>query len=99
MAFRKFQCRFISDKYVKMSGIWSVKQGSAMHHSSLMKGKRHCSMAGNCFGVVVNAKSGLVFSLNFSIQLTQQAGSWYVYRKENVSGNFICYECLFIMIL
>ena len=67
-------------------------------HDTLLKAKRHCSKESSCFGVGSCTKSGSVYSIlyrAYSINLTQQEGSWYIHKKEKVSGNFVYNDCQF----
>ena len=86
---------FAEDEYVKMEGKWELISESDQHHANFLKGKRHCSLAHNCFGVTIY-DSVNVFSINFPIRLNE-GGTWYVNKKESISGNLIYQEYLFVM--
>ena len=85
-----------------LDGRWYVEKGSFnshgshKRHGSLLKAKQHCSKEGKCFGIEFNAYSGLVYSINFPIRLKQQQQQGFD-KKENVLGNIVYHECLFIL--
>ena len=66
-----------------------------------LKAKQHCSNEGKCFGIAVEAISGYVYYINFPIRLIQQQQvnliTTYIHKKENVPGNIVYHECLFIL--
>ena len=80
-----------------MEGKWEIRLPSDQYHANILKGKRHCSLASNCFGVSINANSGVAYSINFPLQLKEGEIS-YINRKESISGDFVYQECLLVMI-
>ena len=85
-----------ADEYVKMEAKWEIYEGSGEYHASFLKAKLHCSLAGNCFGVAIGAISGAVYSNYFPVRLIA-GGSWYINKKESISGEFIYQEPLLVM--
>ena len=84
------------DEYVKMEAKWEIWEGSGEYHASFLKAKRHCSLAGNCFGVTIDANSGDVYSSYFPVELIAGA-NWYINKKESIAGDFIYQEPLLVM--
>ena len=92
---------FAVDEYVKIGsweflGQWGVSSGSKHHHTNFFEAKRHCTLAGNCFGVMTGAFTGHVYSINFPILLTS-VGSWYINKKEIISSNIIYQDCVLVI--
>ena len=75
-----------------MEGKWYVDSGYSQYHSTFLEGKRHCTLASNCFGVIVNANNGKIRTCNFPVWL-KQGGDWYTHKKERISGNSFDQEC------
>ena len=80
-----------------LDGKWEVKYGSYKSQSTLLKAKQHCSNEGECFGIMVGADSGNVYSINFPIRLIQQQEGWHIHKKEHVLGNIVYHDCLNIL--
>ena len=92
---------FAVDEYVKMEGNWDImgSEESSQSHSTLLKGKRHCTLANDCFGVITGDTSigdTSIISINFPIRLIE-GGSWYIYKKKGLSGGFINQEYLLVI--
>ena len=87
---------FDEDEYVRMEGNWTLAWGSSQYHANFLKGKRHCSLAENCFGVIIGATDWNAYSINFPIRL-KAGGTWYINKKESTSGSFIYQECVFVI--
>ena len=84
------------DEYVKMEGKWESFGGPTQYHANFLKAKRHCSLAGNCFGVTMGADTGSVASSYFPVRLIA-GGNWYINKKESIAGDFINQEPLLVM--
>ena len=80
------------DEHVEMEGKWDVALASRKIHANFQKGKRHCSLSDNCFGMGIAVTTGVAYSFNYPIQLIKGEFA-YVYKKESISGNFIYQEC------
>ena len=79
-----------------MEGKWEVVLGSRQYHSNVLKAKRHCSLADNCFGFEIDVNYGYIYSINFPIRL-QEGETWYINKKRSVSGNLIYQECVLVI--
>ena len=70
-----------------MEGKWEVFEGSSKFHPTFLKGKRHCTLEVDCFGVVIDTH-GNVYSINYPIQL-KEGENWLIHKKDNITGDII----------